>query len=196
MTNTKYEPADIEIYTKEKGLVLKEKSLIAYQESDGKILAVGTEVEQIANQHQDGVITLSPLRQGMVADYCAAVQMFKILLARACGKRPFLKPSIIVGIPSVGITEVEKKAIEDMIFQIGSKAVTVFEGDYQTLEREMREHQPKVFAKCDIFIIITKYEPERYVLEEFNNILQYAQKKGISVDCVKELLREVQSDNK
>ena len=87
MTNTKYEPADIEIYTKEKGLVLKEKSLIAYQESDGKILAVGTEVEQIANQHQDGVITLSPLRQGMVADYCAAVQMFKILLARACGKR-------------------------------------------------------------------------------------------------------------
>lgn len=196
MKGTKYEPADIEIYTKEKGLVLKEKSLIAYYQSDGKILAVGTEVEQIANQHQDGVITLSPLRQGMVADYCAAVQMFKMLLARACGKRPFWKPSIIVGIPSVGITEVEKKAIEDMIFQIGSKAVTVFEGDYQTLEREMREHQPKIFAKCEIFIIITKYEPERYVLEEFNNILQYAQKKGISVDCVNELLREAQSDNK
>ncbi len=196
MKGTKYEPADIEIYTKEKGLVLKEKSLIAYYQSDGKILAVGTEVEQIANQHQDGVITLSPLRQGMVADYCAAVQMFKMLLAHACGKRPFWKPSIIVGIPSVGITEVEKKAIEDMIFQIGSKAVTVFEGDYQTLEREMREHQPKIFAKCEIFIIITKYEPERYVLEEFNNILQYAKKKGISVDCVNELLREAQSDNK
>lgn len=52
MSDTKYEPADIEVYIKNKGLVLRERSLIAYQHSDGKILAVGTEAEQ----KRDGVV--------------------------------------------------------------------------------------------------------------------------------------------
>ena len=110
MVNTKYEPADIEIYLKNQGLVRKEKSLIAYQESDGKILAVGTEAEQIAKQQQNGVVVVSPLRQGMIADYRAAVQMFRMLLERACGKRHLWKPNIVVGMSLAEITEVEKKA--------------------------------------------------------------------------------------
>ena len=65
MSDTKYEPADIEVYIKNKGLVLRERSLIAYQHSDGKILAVGTEAEQ----KRDGVVVVSPLRRGMIADY-------------------------------------------------------------------------------------------------------------------------------
>lgn len=151
MVNTKYEPADIEIYLKNQGLVRKEKSLIAYQESDGKILAVGTEAEQIAKQQQNGVVVVSPLRQGMIADYRAAVQMFRMLLERACGKRHLWKPNIVVGMSLAEITEVEKKAVEDMICQIGSKEVTLFEGDYQTFEREMKEHHPKIFEKYQIF---------------------------------------------
>lgn len=194
MVNTKYEPADIEIYLKNQGLVCKEKSLIAYQESDGKVLAVGTEAEQIAKQQQNGVVVVSPLRQGMIADYHAAVQMFRMLLERACGKRHLWKPNIAVGMPLAEITEVEKKAVEDMIYQIGSKEVTLFEGDYQTFEREMKEHHQKMFEKYQIFIIITKYEPERYVLEAFSDAVRYARQKGISIERMNELFRETQEE--
>jgi len=194
MVNTKYEPADIEIYLKNQGLVRKEKSLIAYQESDGKVLAVGTEAEQIAKQQQNGVVVVCPLRQGMIADYRAAVQMFRMLLERACGKRYLWKPNIVVGMPLTEITEVEKKAVEDMICQIGSKEVTLFEGDYQTFEREMKEHHPKMFEKYQIFIIITKYEPERYVLEAFSDAVRYARQKGISIERMNELFRETQEE--
>lgn len=192
MTNTKYEPADIEIYLKNQGLVCKEKSLIAYQESDGKILAVGTEAEQIAKRHQNGVVVQSPLRQGMIADYRAAIQMFRMLLEHACGKRRLWKPNIVVGMPLAEITEVEKKAVEDMMIQLGSREATLFEGDYQTFEKEMKEHHPKAFEKYQIFIIITKYEPERYILEAFSSAVQYAQQKGISAERIKELFGEVQ----
>ncbi|MCI8314647.1 MAG: hypothetical protein HFH74_06350 [Lachnospiraceae bacterium] len=194
MVNTKYEPADIEIYLKNQGLVRKEKSLIAYQESDGKILAVGTEAEQIAKQQQNGVVVVSPLRQGMIADYRAAVQMFRMLLERACGKRHLWKSNIVVGMSLAEITEVEKKAVEDMICQIGSKEVTLFEGDYQTFEREMKEHHPKIFEKYQIFIIITKYEPEQYALEAFSDTVRYARQKGISVERMNELFREAQRE--
>jgi len=194
MANTKYEPADIEIYLKNQGLACQEKSLIAYQESDGKILAVGTEAEQIAKLHQNGVVVESPLRQGMIANYHAAIQMFRMLLARAYGKRHLWKPNIVVGMPLAQITEVEKKAVEDMILQMGSKEVTLFEGDYQTFEREMKEHHPKAFEKYQIFIIITKYEPERYILETFSNTVQYAQQKGISKERIKELFEEAQAE--
>lgn len=194
MANTKYEPADIEIYLKNQGLVCQEKSLIAYQESDGKILAVGTEAERIAELHQNGVVVESPLRQGMIAHYRAAIQMFRMLLARANGKRHLWKPNIVVGMPLAQITEVEKKAVEDMILQMGSKEVTLFEGDYQTFEREMKEHHSKAFERYQIFIIITKYEPERYILETLSNTVQYAQQKGISKERIKELFGEAQGE--
>lgn len=157
-------------------------------------MAVGTEAEQIAKQQQNGVVVVSPLRQGMIADYRAAVQMFRMLLERACGKRHLWKPNIVVGMSLAEITEVEKKAVEDMICQIGSKEVTLFEGDYQTFEREMKEHHPKIFEKYQIFIIITKYEPEQYALEAFSDTVRYARQKGISVERMNELFREAQRE--
>lgn len=81
-----------------------------------------------------------------------------------------------------------------MICQIGSKEVTLFESDYQTFEREMKEHHPKMFEKYQIFIIITKYEPERYVLEAFSDAVRYARQKGISIERMNELFREAQGE--
>lgn len=81
-----YEPADIEIYLRDKGMVLKEKSLVAFTPSDGKILAFGDEAEEIARKNMEGVQVISPLRQGMVADYSAAVKMFQYMIEKAWGK--------------------------------------------------------------------------------------------------------------
>lgn len=194
MSDTKYEPADIEVYIKNKGLVLRERSLIAYQHSDGKILAVGTEAEQIAQQKRDGVVVVSPLRRGMIADYRAAVQMFRIMLERTWGKRRFRKPHIVVCGVAPDITDVEKKALEDLVLQLGAREVTFYDGGYETFSKDMTAHQPGKPAEYDIFIRIAKYVPERYVAEAIGDILQYARRQGISADRVGALLQEVQSD--
>lgn len=61
-------------------------------------------------------------------------------------------------------------------------------------EREMKEHHPKIFEKYQIFIIITKYEPEQYALEAFSDTVRYARQKGISVERMNELFREAQRE--
>lgn len=191
MTDTKYEPADIEIYVKEKGLVLKEKSLVAYTPSDGRILGIGDEAEALAAQNLESVAVQSPLRQGMIADYSMADRMFRHMLKKACGKRHFFKPHIAVGGIPETITEVERKAVEDLMFQIGAKSVTVFEGSYEKLKKEMAVVAPEKFDSFQAVIVIAKNEPERYVAEGLANLLQYAQKQGIPADRVRELLREI-----
>ena len=69
MTNIKYEPADIAIYIQDKGMVLKEKSLVAFDAVNSKIIAFGTEAEYIAKGNAENILVASPLRQGMIVDY-------------------------------------------------------------------------------------------------------------------------------
>ncbi|MDE6363161.1 MAG: rod shape-determining protein [Lachnospiraceae bacterium] len=192
MTDTKYEPADIEIYVKDKGLVLKEKSLIAFTRSDGKILGIGDEAEALAAQNLQNVVVQSPLRQGMIAEYTMANRMFQGMLQKAYGKKYFFKPRIAVGGIPETITEVEKKAVEDLMFQIGARTLTLFECSYEKFKRELALTAPEKFDSFHVIIVIAKNEPEQYVAEGLANVLQYAQKQGISADRVGEMLREIQ----
>lgn len=174
----KYEPADIEIYLRQKGMVLQEKSLIAVNRADGKILAVGREAEETADT--EGVQVISPLRQGMIADYSAAVGMFQCMMTKVWGKRLLRKPDIAVCTPK-GITEVEKKALEDALYQTGAKKLTIYEGALEQLTEEMEVY--------DVVISISKKEPERYIAEGISNILKYAGQQGISAARVEELIK-------
>ena len=74
MRDMNYEPADIIIYIRDKGIVLQEKSLVAYEEGSGKIIAVGNEAEGLAEAEKH-ILVRSPLRRGIVADYFAAAAM-------------------------------------------------------------------------------------------------------------------------
>ena len=75
-----FEPADISIYIQGRGIILKEKSLIAYDETSGKILAYGGEAVHAAENTPDNVKIISPLHRGIIADYTAAVNLFVFLL--------------------------------------------------------------------------------------------------------------------
>ncbi len=176
-----YEPADIEIHLREKGMVLREKSLIAFTRSDGKILAVGKEAEEMDGKNREGVQVISPLRQGMIADYFAAVCMFQYMMNKIWEKRLFRRPHIVVCTPR-GITEVEKKALEDAMYQAGAKDITIYEGVLEECAKEERAY--------DVLFFISKNEPEKYISEELVNILKYAEQQGIPAARVEELLRE------
>lgn len=184
-----YEPADIEIYLKEKGMVLQDKSLIAFTKSDGKILAVGKEAELVAGKNIADVRVMSPLRQGMIVDYLAAVRMFQYMMTKIWKKRLFYKPYIAV-CTSKCITEVAKKALEDAWYETGAKEVTVYEGDLERFAEEMKEYHAKQYASYDIFISIFKNEPEKYIAEELSDILKYAVQQGIPAARVEELLKK------
>ncbi|MDE7417076.1 MAG: rod shape-determining protein [Lachnospiraceae bacterium] len=186
-----YEPADIEIHLKDKGMVLKEKSLVAFTKSDGKILAIGKEAEEISRKNIEDVQVISPLRRGMIADYTVASGMFRYMVEKTWGKRMFRKPHIAVCVPK-GRTEVETKALDEVMYfaSAGAKEITVYEGDLEEFMEGMRAHQSKQYAAYDIFISISKNEPEKYISEELANILKYAEQQGIPVTKVEELLQE------
>ena len=188
MDDIRFEPADIAIYLHGRGMVLKEKSIVAFNAEDKKIVAFGTEAEYMEGKESGGIKVLSPLRQGMVADYVASVCLFAHLLYKAWGKKPFFKPPVAVCVPK-GITEVEKKAMEEVLYQSGVKEVMISDMPWQQLASERPEEFSKLRAKFTTVIEITKENPESYITEELTGILQYARQEGISAARVAELLR-------
>lgn len=183
----KYEPADIVIYLQNKGIVLKEKSLLAYEKESGKILAVGTEVEKLTERMSEDIVIGSPLRQGMVVDYIVAEKMFANFLRKAWEKKPLIKPKIAICVPN-GIEMVEKKAIEDIMYQAGAREVFITDIPIEQFIKEMSEKYQKQYHTV---IGITKDEPEKYIKEQITYILKCAKREGVSAKRVEELLLEL-----
>lgn len=118
-----YEPSVIEIYNKDREIILREKSLVAFSQNDMKIRAIGTDAEKMALQNMDDVLIFSPLRHGMIADYPVAERMFKYWIWQTWGRpKMFSRPRIAVSAPE-DMTIVERKALEDAMYCAGAKEV-------------------------------------------------------------------------
>ena len=72
------------------------------------------------------IVAVRPLRQGVISDYTVTEKMIKYFIQKAHGKKTFRKPRISVCVPS-GVTEVEKKAVEDATYQAGAREVSIIE---------------------------------------------------------------------
>mgnify|MGYP000103767152 FL=1 len=116
--------ASILVYAKGKGIVLKEPSVVAYDKD--KIRAVGEEARQMIGRTPGNIVAVRPLRQGVISDYEVTEKMLKYFISKAIGKRAFRKPRISICAPS-GITEVEKKAVEEATYQAGAREVHIIE---------------------------------------------------------------------
>lgn len=191
----KYEPADIVIYLRDKGLVLKEKSLVAFHRGTGKIEAVGAEAERMAGNETGDILVMSPLRQGRIADYMVAEKMMERFMARAWGRRPLRKPVVAVCVPR-GITEVEKKAVEDAVIQAGARELVIADIPAEQFVREFPLKFPQLYGKVKMVIGIGKDDPEAYVREELARVLEYAREEGICADRAGELFERAMADAK
>ena len=118
--------ASILVYAKGKGIVLKEPSVVAYDKDNNKIRAVGEEARQMIGRTPGNIVAVRPLRQGVISDYEVTEKMLKYFISKAIGKRAFRKPRISICAPS-GITEVEKKAVEEATYQAGAREVSIIE---------------------------------------------------------------------
>ena len=118
--------ASILVYAKGKGIVLKEPSVVAYDKDSNKIRAVGEEARQMIGRTPGNIVAVRPLRQGVISDFEVTEKMLKYFISKAIGRRAFRKPRISICAPS-GITEVEKKAVEEATYQAGAREVSIIE---------------------------------------------------------------------
>jgi len=118
--------ANVLVYIKGKGIVLSEPSVVAINNDTDEILAVGEEARQMLGRTPSNIVAIRPLRDGVVSDYDITERMLKYFIRKTCGNGRFFKPRIMVCVPS-GVTEVEKRAVEEVVRQMGASEVYILE---------------------------------------------------------------------
>ena len=114
------------MYVKGKGVVLKEPTVVAYDRDTNDIKAIGEEARLMLGRTPGNIVAVRPLRQGVISDYMVTEKMIKYFVQKAIGRRTFKKPNISVCVPS-GVTEVEKKAVEEATYAAGAREVRLIE---------------------------------------------------------------------
>ncbi len=117
----------IVIYARTRGVVVMEPALIAYDKDADRILAYGEEARQMLSRVTGGVVAIRPLKNGVITDYAMVEKLLQHFLAKAMGRRAIRKPVISICLP-VGLTPVEKRAVEEAVFQAGARDVTIAPG--------------------------------------------------------------------
>lgn len=113
------------IYVKGKGIVIREPSVVAVDRYSGKIVAVGSEANHMIGRTPDNIIVIRPMKDGVIADFDITQAMIKHFIRKA-NVVGIMKPRVVVCIPS-GITEVERRAVEEAVMQAGAKEVALIE---------------------------------------------------------------------
>jgi rod shape-determining protein MreB len=113
--------ANIVVYARGRGVVLREPSVVAIDKASRKVLAVGEQAREMLGRTPGSIVAIRPLRDGVIADYTVTRDMLAFLIRKACGSRArFLKPLVVVCIPS-GATSVEQRAALDAARTAGAR---------------------------------------------------------------------------
>lgn len=120
--------ANILIYSKSKGIVLNEPSVVAIDVNTKDVVAVGTEAKEMIGKTPKNIIPIRPLKDGVIADYDVTAQMLKVLLKKVSKKIgvSMRKPTVVVCTPA-GSTEVERRAIHNAVASFGANTVHLIE---------------------------------------------------------------------
>jgi len=114
------------VHVRSKGIVLREPSVVAIQRDTGEVLAVGEEAKQMIGRTPGNIVAIRPLKDGVIADFDVTQAMLKYFIKKAMEKSRFIRPRVVVGVPS-GVTEVEKRAVIDATLQAGAREAYLIE---------------------------------------------------------------------
>ncbi len=115
--------ANVLVYVKGKGIVIREPSVVAVSESH-HILAVGEEAREMIGRTPDNISAIRPMKDGVIADYVITEAMLRYFIRKA--GRTFTKPEVMVCVPS-GVTSVEKRAVRDAALKAGAREAYLIE---------------------------------------------------------------------
>lgn len=116
------------VYVRGKGIVINEPSIVAINQKTGQILSIGHEAKKMAGRTPGYIVVSKPLVAGVVSDFEVTEQMLKFFIDKV-HKGSFSiipRPRVVIGVPA-GVTEVEKRAVEDAVYNAGAQEVFLIE---------------------------------------------------------------------
>ena len=119
------------VYAKNRGIVLREPSVVAIQAGSKHVLAVGEEARRMLGRTPGNIVAIRPMKSGVIADFDITEAMLKYFIEKVCPqhfltKHLKIRPRLVVAVPS-GITEVEKRAVEEAAHDAGAGEVFLVE---------------------------------------------------------------------
>ena len=117
------------VSVKGKGIIINEPSVVAVQNDKygkDRILAVGQEAKQMIGKTPLNIQAVRPMKDGVIADFEMTERMIRYFIEKAHSRKSFIRPRIIICIP-YGITQVEKKAVEESAMSAGAREVFLVE---------------------------------------------------------------------
>ncbi|WP_420265836.1 rod shape-determining protein [Candidatus Magnetominusculus dajiuhuensis] len=114
------------VYAKGKGIVCNEPSVVVMRMDTKKVVAVGAEAKRMSGKTPANVMTIRPMKDGVIADFNAAGEMLKYFIKKAHNRKSFVSPRVIIGVPSA-ITLVEQRAVKEAAEASGAREVYLIE---------------------------------------------------------------------
>jgi rod shape-determining protein MreB len=116
------------VYVRDQGIVLNEPSVVAIQMAEGRkqVLAAGNEAKQMMGRTPGSIVTVRPLREGVIADFEVTEAMIKHFIRKVHNRRSFMSPKMVIGVPT-GSTPVERRAIIESAESAGASKVALIE---------------------------------------------------------------------
>ena len=114
------------VYVKDRGVVLREPSVVAVQSGTRKVLAVGDEAKRMLGRTPGNITAVRPLKDGVIADFDITEAMLRHFIKKVHHGSKLVSPMVVIAIPS-GITEVEKRAVRESALHAGAREVYLIE---------------------------------------------------------------------
>ncbi|MFA7173042.1 MAG: rod shape-determining protein [Kiritimatiellia bacterium] len=113
------------VFVKDRGIVIREPSVVAIQEGTRRILAVGEEARRMLGRTPGNIVAIRPMKSGVIADFGITEEMIRHFINKVHTAK-LVKPRVIVAVPS-DITEVEKRAVQESAKHAGAREVFLIE---------------------------------------------------------------------
>jgi len=114
------------VYMKGRGILLREPSVVAIENKTKKVLAVGNEAKNMLGKAPESITVFRPLKDGVIAEFEVTAKMLNAFFKRVSGVILLNRPRVIICVP-FGVTDVEKRAVEDATLEAGAKSVAIIE---------------------------------------------------------------------
>ena len=114
------------VHVEGRGIMLREPSVVAVDSITGRVLAVGEDAKRMVGRTPAQITAVRPLRDGVIADFDTTQALLQHFIEKVHPRRIWEHPRVVIGVPS-GITEVERRAVEEATRQAGAWAATVID---------------------------------------------------------------------
>jgi len=114
------------VYVRNKGIIIREPSVVAVKKNTNQVLSVGEEARRMIGRTPGDIVAIRPMREGVIANFELTKELIRYLIRRAYRGRVFIKPRVVISIPT-GTTGVERRAVVDAAVNAGAREAYLIE---------------------------------------------------------------------